>query len=128
MNHMMKIRIGTISRTSVNIVGTVCHKMLPIPTEAANAISTRIPAEKGAGAAGEYPGCPRGQQEGHVGHRVQRLCEQPHPNPFAVGVHRVLPPYSALNVMPVWHWEARILPGPPLPRPPPAVTIAIRIF
>ena len=42
----MKIRIGTISRINVNIVGYVCHRRLPILTEAAIAISTRTPAER----------------------------------------------------------------------------------
>jgi hypothetical protein len=46
MYHMMKIRIGTLSRISVNIVGYVCHRMLPIPTEAPIAISARTPAER----------------------------------------------------------------------------------
>ncbi len=32
MYHMTKIRIGTISRISVNDVGYVCHRILPIPT------------------------------------------------------------------------------------------------
>jgi hypothetical protein len=46
MNQTMKIRIGTMSRISVNIVGYVCHRMLPTPTEAPIAISTRTPAER----------------------------------------------------------------------------------
>jgi hypothetical protein len=46
MYHTMKIRIGTLSRTSVGIVGYVCHRMLPMPTEAPIAISGRTPAER----------------------------------------------------------------------------------
>ena len=39
-------QFGSLSRTSVSIVGYVCHRMLPMPTEAANAISARTPADK----------------------------------------------------------------------------------
>src|SRR3712207_1923066 len=46
MYQMRNIRIGTISRISVDIVGYVRHRILPIPTEAAIAISTRTPAER----------------------------------------------------------------------------------
>ncbi len=46
MYQLMRTRIGTISRISVNDTGYVCHRILPIPTEDAIAMSTWTPAER----------------------------------------------------------------------------------
>ncbi len=46
MYQMRKNRMGTISKINVHAFASVCHKILPIPTEAASAIRTLTPVDR----------------------------------------------------------------------------------